>query len=186
MLLDPYTRRHVSLEYAVGTHLQCFASRVHAGLFCTVSTNGASRSILRRRSSLLDLYTNSIRRQLSAIMHQTSCVALICSKISPPMLCHFRSLQTDVVPHNVYSPQTKQSTRPLYEQHSAWSTITLCSQPIRHATLEYAVGTHLQCFASRVHAGLFRSLQTDGVPHTVYSLQPRSLLDLYTDINNYR
>ena len=102
------------------------------------------------------------------------------------MLCHFRSLQTDVVPHNVYSPQTKQSTRPLYEQHSAWSTITLCSQPIRHATLEYAVGTHLQCFASRVHAGLFRSLQTDGVPHTVYSLQPRSLLDLYTDINNYR
>ena len=56
----------------------------------------------------------------------------------------------------------------------------------RHVSLEYAVGTHLQCFASRVHAGLFRSLQTDGVPHTVYSLQPRSLLDLYTDINNYR
>ena len=96
---------HAPLEYAFGTHLQCFATRVHAGLFCTVSTNGAPHSVYspQTKQSTRPLYEHHSASAVS-LMHQTSCATLIYSEISPPMLCHFRTLQTDGVPHSVYSP----------------------------------------------------------------------------------
>ena len=65
-LLDPYTKKHAALESAAATHLQCFAGRF-APVTSTICKQMALRtpSILLRRSSLLDLYTDSIRRQLS-------------------------------------------------------------------------------------------------------------------------
>ena len=65
-LLDPYTKKHAALESAAATHLQCFAGRF-APVTSTICKRMALRtpSILLRRSSLLDLYTDSIRRQLS-------------------------------------------------------------------------------------------------------------------------
>ncbi len=40
---------------------------------------------------------------------------------------------------------------------------------------------YLQCVADQIHASHFRTVSTDGAPHTVYSPQQRSLSDLYTD-----
>ena len=65
-LLDPYTKKHAALESAAATHLQCFAGWF-APVTSTICKQMALRtpSILLRRSSLLDLYTDNIRRQFS-------------------------------------------------------------------------------------------------------------------------
>ena len=123
-LSDPYTKKHAALESAAATHLQCFAGRF-APVTSTICKQMALRtpSILLRRSSLLDVYTDSIQRQLS-----TQCTT-------------------------------------------------------HHAALEYAVGTHLQYFASQKGAGHFRTLcfQTDAAPkptglrdQAVYSTSART------------
>ena len=65
-LLDPHTKKHAALESAAATHLQCFAGWF-APVTSTICKQMALRtpSILLRRSSLLDLYTDNIRRQFS-------------------------------------------------------------------------------------------------------------------------
>ena len=121
-LLDPYTKKHAALESAAATHLQCFAGRF-ALVTSTICKWRCAHRLFLRRSSLLDLYTDSIRRQLS-----TQCTT-------------------------------------------------------HHAALEYAVGTHLQCFANQEGAGHFRTLrfQTDAAPkptglrnQAVYSTSART------------
>ena len=43
-LLDPYTRYHAALEYAFGTHPQCFARRVRARRCRTFQKDAAPRT----------------------------------------------------------------------------------------------------------------------------------------------
>eukprot|EP01043_Picozoa_sp_COSAG02_P074645 COSAG02_NODE_15037_length_1210_cov_5.166517_1_plen_98_part_00 len=64
-LLDPYTKKHVALESAAATHLQCFADRF-APVTSTICKQMALRtpSILLGRSSLLDLCTDTNHRKL--------------------------------------------------------------------------------------------------------------------------
>ena len=86
-LLDPYTKKYAALESAAATHLQCFAGRF-APVTSTICKQMALRtpSILLRRSSLLDLCTNTNHRKRSDPYTRPN-GARVCYEYSPTDLC---------------------------------------------------------------------------------------------------
>ena len=84
--LSPIHRYH-ALKSVVGTHLQCFATRVRASHSHTKQTMNAHTVYspqTKQRARLLHVQYSA--SALSPI-HETSCGARICSGISPTMLC---------------------------------------------------------------------------------------------------
>ena len=147
-LVEPYTRYRAVLEYAIGTHVQCFANRVRA----PAAVSGISPRVLflpdtRQPLPRLDTFqadaTPHTNRPLTLNGHQSA------SALRP--MHHTSSyaagMHSGISPRVLGLPDTRQ---PLPRFPNRCHSCTDTNQPqladprtAHHGPLEYALGPHL-------------------------------------------